>query len=144
MAALTEVLRFKIDRSCYLNQIYLMWRNRFGVMEGWLFTGEKDTDLDVKETSSYQQIDRRHTIAKAKPATILITVRTGNLTESQAMAISAVHTSPEVRRVYKLDSGRPSEKVYVLPGSFQIKNETEARFSIEFKVEVEHVNALVN
>jgi hypothetical protein len=113
--------------------IYLTWLNHLGGFEYFLFTADKEFQIDVKETgesknnifpswpSSWGQnadtIDRR-TYTKAKNKII---VRSQHLTANQRDAIKAIRYSPVVQIV---ESRTDRRTVLVDPESVKIYDDT--------------------
>lgn len=145
MAAITETLRFKIERTCSNpNEVYLRWRTALGAIESHLFTGETEEGIEVSEGGTYQDITQRRSKAIAKPGTQFLTVRAGLLTSEKYDAVASIATSPEVVRAYPVNSGKPAESVYIVPGSLTPKDSAKALQDIEFKIEIRKLNALTN
>ena len=144
MAAKTETLRFKIDRTCNNNAVYLRWRNPLGGIDSFLFTGETEEGTDITEGTAYQDVTKRHNKVVGKAGTRYLTVRAGLLTDAQYNAIANIATSPMVVRAYALDTGKAAEQVYVVPGSLTPKDSMKALQDVEFRIEVRKLNALTN
>lgn len=144
MAAKTETLRFKIERNCPDKGIYLRWRNPLGGIDSHLFTGETEAGTEITESGTYQDVTQRHNRVVGKSGSAMLTVRAGLLTSAQYDTIAAIATSPEVVRAYPVDSGKPAEPVYIVPGTLTPKDSMKALQEIEFRIEVRKLNALTN
>lgn len=144
MAAKTETLRFKIERPCKYQSIYLRWRNPLGGLDSFLFSGETEEQPEINENTTFQDVTQRHSKVLSKSGSLSLTVRAGLLTTDQYDAIAQIMTSPEVVRAYPVDSGKKSEPVYVVPGSITPKDSQKTLQDVELRIEIRKLNALTN
>jgi len=123
--------------------IYITWLNYLGGFEYFLFTAEKEFQIDVLETgetrnnilptwpNSYQStadtIDKR-TFTKAKNK---IVVRSQNLTANQRDAIKAIRYSPVVQIMVTRTDRRT---VLVQPESVKIYDEGDKLYAAVFTI----------
>lgn len=123
--------------------IYITWLNPLGGFEYFLFTSEKQYDVDVLESgqtkqnifpnwpNSYGQtadtIDKQ-TFTKAKNS---ILVRSQHLTRNQLEAVSFIKVSPVVQIVTSRTDRRT---VLVDKDSFKKYDESERLFTFQFRL----------
>ncbi len=123
--------------------IYLTWLNHLGGFEYFLFTGQKEYQVDILSSGQVRQnifpdwgnsygqfadtIDKQ-TFRTGKESTI---VRSQHLTLNQVEALKAIRTSPLVQIV---TSRRDRLTVLVDTDSFKKYSEDEDLFSMQFRI----------
>jgi hypothetical protein len=141
----SEILTVSIDRACYNNSIYLMWRNYLGGMDHWLFTAEKDYSIEIESVKqseddifigwdvSYAGSRIKYDTQRVARESIL--VRSQNLTLDQVQAIQYIKTSPLVlwNDVSYLELGK---NVLVDSSSFLVYSESDKLYSISFNIQM--------
>ncbi len=140
---ISEIKTIRVNCECYNQGIYITWLNYLGGFDYWLFTAEKEYQIDITDSqtltndiatdwpNSYgefadtieQQIYRN-----SKDAILL---RSQILTLSQLNAIKHIKTSPLVQIMEDRYNRRT---VIVDKDSFKVYDEGDKIYSIQFKV----------
>lgn len=126
-----------------VDPLYITWLNYLGGFEYFLFTSEKEYQIDITESGQTSQnvfpswpnswgenadtIDKK-TFTKAKNKVL---VRSQHLTENQRDALKFIKISPVVQIVYSRTNRRT---VLVDTDSFKVYDEADKLFTIQFAI----------
>lgn len=126
-----------------VDPLYITWLNYLGGFEYFLFTSEKEYQVDITESGitrqntfpswprswgEYADTIEKKTYTKAKNR---ILVRSQHLTESQRDALKFIKISPVVQIVYSRANRRT---VIVDSDSFKIYDEADKLYTIQFTI----------
>ncbi|WP_026462584.1 hypothetical protein [Adhaeribacter aquaticus] len=144
MAKYSATTLIQIQHHCPSNGVFIRFLDPICGWNGWLFnqTGnEPDEHVNVEEATYFRTMHARIDTVLSKTAKTALTLRAGNLTKQQARAISFIHTSPRVQRIYPDGT---VEDVKVIEGSFVVVNGAEGRQTIQLEVETAIRNTQTN
>jgi hypothetical protein len=94
--ARTQLYTIQIRHCSPDRGLYLRWQTNRGNWEGWLFDGQQDTKYSVDNPTSYSPADVANLVALARPGQVLVTIRTGNLSQAQLQGLASLLTSTMV------------------------------------------------
>lgn len=133
-----------VSRNCYPNYIYLTWKNHLGGFNYWLFTGNKDYNVNVLDTqersvniidqwpNSYGPNADTLTYEASRNSRREMTVRSQNMTREQLEFVSGIRQSSLIQQ---LTSKYDRRTMIIEKKSFKIRTDGETGpYSIEFVI----------
>jgi len=135
----TAPLLIRID-LCPPAGTHLRWLSPLGNLEGFLFTGDDDQKIDVRNATRWQPAGTRRTVAVRRPGYTTQVLYAGNLDTLQVQALTTLLDSPAV---YLQDYSGKLTPVYLVPGSAQF-TPRDGRHELSFELELPARNALTN
>jgi hypothetical protein len=139
MSYLAQPLQLQLQPACA--GTYLRWLTPLGDWPGWLFAGDIDDKTDVAEATDIATADGRTAVAVRRAATDTLTIRTGDLTDSQHAALTTLLDSPQVYRQLANGARQP---VLVLANSSVSRTNADGRHELELTLNLPNRNALTN
>ena len=140
MPYLAQPLTLQLRPACGAPE-YLRWLSPLGTWEGWAFTGDVDTKTDVADASDAATADARATVAVRRPAADTLTVRAGDLSEAQHVALTTLLDSPQVYRQFADGRRQP---VLVVANSNVSRTSADGRHELELSLKLPARNALTH
>lgn len=137
---LAQPLTLQLRPSC-APFVYLRWLSPISTWEGWLFEGVTDDKTDVTEATDISTADNRHTVAVRRAGLDTLTVRAGDLTAAQHVALTTLLDSPQVYRQYPDGTRHP---VSVAGNATTMRSTDGTRFTLEVEVRLPSRNALTH
>jgi hypothetical protein len=153
LEALSEQKTIDIDCKCSNQNMELTWLNYLGGMEYWVFTAQKEHQIDIKESKtrllnifptwpqSYGQNASTMRQETKRASCFRRTIRSQNISIDNLEAIKYIKTSSLVQIVVSedLSSDNPQivdlRTVLVDTDSFTVYNEGDKTFDISFSIE---------
>lgn len=144
-ATITDTFTMFVNTDCYSQYIYLTWKNNLGGFEYWLFTGNKDYNINILETQdkdknpypdwdkSYGEFADTLSMEVSRRSRNEIVVRSQNLTRDQIEFIKTIKTSS---LVMQMTSQYDRRRVKVDATSFIVRDDTQKNaFEIAFRIQ---------
>lgn len=121
--------------------VYLRWLTGLSTWEGWLFAGDVDTTTDLSDPTDLATADARTTVALRRAGTDKLTVRTGDLSTEQHVALSTLLDSPQVYRQYASGLRQP---VLVSASATAPRTSADGKHVLELEIKLPARNALTH
>lgn len=142
---LTALKRVDVSRKCYAEYIYLTWKNPLGGFDYFVFTGNKDYNINIlgveqKIVNIYPDWDKSYgefadtiTYESARSSKREMIVRSQNLTRDQLDYVVGIRLSSLVQQL----TSKYDRRTFLVDGnSFKIRSDEEKTvFSIQFTIQ---------
>jgi len=97
MAAYSATTLIPLNQNCSPQAVFLRWISPNAAWDSWLFSGDKDEDVNEGENTHYRPTGARVDKVMAKTVNDAFTLRAGKLNQEQARAIKYIQSSPLVQ-----------------------------------------------
>jgi hypothetical protein len=132
----TETKRIKVDHNCYNNPVYLVWKNKLGGWDQWLFHTTQTETIKTeglgKFSATIYDLENSESTSKSlgKQSEESLIVGASGLNRNQFTAIKDLLDSPVI---YKVETDGSKQVYEIKPGSFVTETKNRAN-SIEFEL----------
>jgi hypothetical protein len=133
--------RTLILQPCPPTGVYLRWLSPLNMWEGWLFNGDFDPKTSVDEATELSTSDGRAAVAVRRTGTDMLTVRAGDLSEAQWLALTTLLDSPQVYRQYANGQCIP---VLVAASATASRTSSDGHYTFEADIKLPNRNALTH
>ena len=119
----------------------MCWLSPLNTWEGWLFSGDFDPKTSIDEATDLSTADGRATVAVRRVGADMLTVRAGDLSEAQWLALTTILDSPQVYRQYANGRRKP---VLVAASVTATRTSSDGRYTFEFDIKLPSRNAITH
>jgi len=142
MTYLAQPLTLQLLPTCA--GIYLRWITPLGTWEGWLFGNNgahTDTKTELAEASSISTADARAEVAVRRAGIDALTVRAGDLSEAQHIALSTILDSPQV---YQQFANSSRQRLLVSASATATRTSNDGKHELELDIKLPARNSLTH